>query len=124
MADLRRLLRQDRVVLRCDTPEAERVFVELRDGRVVVHDDNRTWFDAVASKDDLLPWDDQRVQQLAAERDVDIVREFHEEEQIGLRLERVVRDDESIADVVTTVSDLLDAVASVHSMHGGWRDED
>lgn len=109
-------------MLRVEATVLETVYVEEREGELVVHDRGETWGWIVSHPKSEREWDQSQVAKLSAAASVRLVTEEEEGELIRLRLERTVDSSERLADVVAAVADLVDAVFDAHSLTGGWRD--
>jgi hypothetical protein len=118
----RELVGEDHLMLRVEATVAETVYVEEREGELVVHDRGETWGWIVSHPNDEREWDQSHVAKLSAAASVRLVTEEYDGELVRLCLERTVDSSERLADVVTAVADLVDAIFDAHSLTGGWRD--
>lgn len=117
----RELSGEDSVMLRVETELMETVYVEERDGDVIVHDHGETWGWIVSHPEDEQEWDHDRVAELCAAGAAGPVTEEEDGVVVRLWLERTVQRDERLADVVSAMADLVDAIFDAHSRSGGWR---
>ncbi len=106
LATARELVGQSEVVLRIDTDLIETVYVEVRDGDVIVHDRGETWFYIVTHPDSYVSWDPAQALRFCGESSVTMATEA---------------DDGGLRPVVLERSLVVDALFGAHSLPGSWR---